>query len=657
MASAQEYAQWIVDNKDKQGSAEFETVAKAYQLAKEKLTSDRGFGDVMNEISFEDWKQKSLLAPAIQNMAAVTPFGILRPDVARQQMLSAGENIAGKVSGMAQGLAEVAQHPIESAKRAYTSITENPGAAAGEIVKGAIYDPELFMTPGNITRAGKVVDAVAPTVGGTVMAPINVVKGAARGVAYPQGTGKNSALLPISPTHVPHSEAEAFMKMTPEQRVANVGNLSQVPTAPLYESSPVSNWAYGMAPTNAQGLKLVPAKGHFWEGVGETLGSGIRTNPLQGLADLGGIVGGIGPVGTAIKSIPTVASGLLQKATQFERGFGPAREAAEAAAAKINPTPVAPVVPQNYPLTVQGPGQTLPPTVMPMGTAPRSVNIEGQSSTLPHQIDTSNSQSARPQPIKPTATPAEVSQQVAASKIQQPSGTVQPIAPEGTPALPEQRWTPEEQLKVKQAMEKPQPASQPQVQTPPMGALPTADVSEITAKVPTPTKQQFKEAAKAEEKLAAKGQTKPSRYTPEEQKQLTNQATKEADEFVKSHKLDTLTLDQKDQIKVNAINKQKPITAALSNDKILNVLSKEESAKLKIEGFKLEKLIAAIQNESVKLSGLKTTLKNWEAIYDRKTAKGQVPWTGAEGTKLITPEVLQDIRDQITHIERNEPKK
>lgn len=33
-ADAEKYAQWIVDNKDKKGTSEFETVAKAYQLAK-----------------------------------------------------------------------------------------------------------------------------------------------------------------------------------------------------------------------------------------------------------------------------------------------------------------------------------------------------------------------------------------------------------------------------------------------------------------------------------------------------------------------------------------------------------------------------------------------------------------------------------------------
>lgn len=36
MATADQYAQWIVDNKDKKGTPEFDTVAKAYQLAKQE---------------------------------------------------------------------------------------------------------------------------------------------------------------------------------------------------------------------------------------------------------------------------------------------------------------------------------------------------------------------------------------------------------------------------------------------------------------------------------------------------------------------------------------------------------------------------------------------------------------------------------------------
>ena len=39
MATAQEYAAWIVKNADKQGTPEFETVAQAYQFAKAQETT------------------------------------------------------------------------------------------------------------------------------------------------------------------------------------------------------------------------------------------------------------------------------------------------------------------------------------------------------------------------------------------------------------------------------------------------------------------------------------------------------------------------------------------------------------------------------------------------------------------------------------------
>jgi len=45
MASAEEYAKWIVDNQDQQGTPEFETVAKAYQVAKTQGASAQELSD------------------------------------------------------------------------------------------------------------------------------------------------------------------------------------------------------------------------------------------------------------------------------------------------------------------------------------------------------------------------------------------------------------------------------------------------------------------------------------------------------------------------------------------------------------------------------------------------------------------------------------
>ena len=236
----------------------------------------------------------------------------------------------------------------------------------------------------------------------------------------------------------------------------------------------------------------IPAAGQGFKAFGERLGETYR-NPITAAADIGSmfLTGGV-PVITAgrtgLAAAQAAADALLAR-----KGFDPALPSQMAGykSGKIpmpGQAPVAgPVVPPQYPLTVQGPGQTLPPTVMPMGTAPRNVNIEGQSFNLPYQINTSQSQGARaPQssipvpeikPVAPTATPKEISQQVAASKIQQPAPqfspeqqamldkirargqqpkpapetTVAPVVPEGTQALPAERWTPEERLAVERA--------------------------------------------------------------------------------------------------------------------------------------------------------------------------------------------------------------
>ena len=39
---AKKYAQWIVDNQDKKGTPEFETVAKAYKVAKANIGTQQG---------------------------------------------------------------------------------------------------------------------------------------------------------------------------------------------------------------------------------------------------------------------------------------------------------------------------------------------------------------------------------------------------------------------------------------------------------------------------------------------------------------------------------------------------------------------------------------------------------------------------------------
>lgn len=161
----------------------------------------------------------------------------------------------------------------------------------------------------------------------------------------------------------------------------------------------------------------------------------------------GAVAGGAGALGlkayNAYKNVKQI--GAFNELGKV--GFTP-QTAAEMEALRTGaPHPVAgPVMPPqtppqpaaNYPLTVQGPGAPVAPSIIPMGGPQRNVNIEGQGFTLPNQIDVSNSQAARPQPIQPVktaSTPKQVSMEVAASKIQ-PAAAPVPKVPASAPVKP-----------------------------------------------------------------------------------------------------------------------------------------------------------------------------------------------------------------------------
>jgi len=157
----------------------------------EKSALDKFF-EPLEGISIKDWSEKSLLAPMLQTMKAVTPFGMLRPDLAAQDLKRGTENLTGQGKQMAQGAYQVATNPVESAQKAYTAVTENPAGVAGEIVKGAIYDPEMLIGSGlgnvaerGLTSAGRAVGSTAAGIG-------DVVTGAI-GTATPQSFAQDTA--------------------------------------------------------------------------------------------------------------------------------------------------------------------------------------------------------------------------------------------------------------------------------------------------------------------------------------------------------------------------------------------------------------------------------------------------------------------------------
>lgn len=291
----------------------------------------------------------------------------------------------------------------EYAVQPITQATGLPEQDVGNMLGTVSMGAAPYVKPA-MQAAGRGVQSVAE---GTV----NAGKGFARGLAYPNAASPDSALMPIRPTYVPHPEVGQFM-----QGKIPASSLTERPTAPLYQNDPVTNWAYGMAPENQAGQKLVSAAGKGVEGFAEQLGSTYRQQPLNMLADIGGtmLTGIPAPITAIRKAVPAFAARKLQQATNFEPNFAAAREAAlqtEGRAGIEAGMPTQPLLPAPGPVA-----PTLYANQQGVVTGPK-----GQS--VPQQLSSAGS-----------STPKEAAMQLAASKLQ-------PVAP--TPSVPpaqQQSW-------------------------------------------------------------------------------------------------------------------------------------------------------------------------------------------------------------------------
>jgi hypothetical protein len=98
------------------------------------------FRKPLSEMSVEDWKNKSLLGTA----ARYTGASLGLPGFTEEDKRPLEE----KAVGFVQGVKTAVESPVETAKNVYKAVTERPGTVLGEMVKGAIYDPELLFLPG-----------------------------------------------------------------------------------------------------------------------------------------------------------------------------------------------------------------------------------------------------------------------------------------------------------------------------------------------------------------------------------------------------------------------------------------------------------------------------------------------------------------------------
>jgi hypothetical protein len=113
------------------------------------------FRKSVGEMSYEDFKNKSLIASA----AKYTGASLGLPGFAEEDK----KQLEEKAKGFVQGVKTAIESPVETAKNIYTAVTERPGTVLGEMVKGAVYDPELLFLPGvkqTAQMAGEGVKAV-----------------------------------------------------------------------------------------------------------------------------------------------------------------------------------------------------------------------------------------------------------------------------------------------------------------------------------------------------------------------------------------------------------------------------------------------------------------------------------------------------------------
>ena len=113
------------------------------------------FRKSVRDMSYEDFQNKSLLATA----AKYTGASIGLPGFTEEDKKPLEE----KAKGFVEGVKTAIESPVETAKNVYKAVTEHPGTVLGEMVKGAVYDPEMMFVPGakqTLQLAGKGVEKV-----------------------------------------------------------------------------------------------------------------------------------------------------------------------------------------------------------------------------------------------------------------------------------------------------------------------------------------------------------------------------------------------------------------------------------------------------------------------------------------------------------------
>lgn len=124
MASAEEYAQWIVKNSDKKGTPEFDTVAKAYQSKKQETEPavkkvGRAFMDWTTEMAQGVGSTIANVAQPEKQLEQIKEFGGKVADIAKQPFTKTAEQA---LSGIAKTGTEIAKDPYYKGTKAALNV-------------------------------------------------------------------------------------------------------------------------------------------------------------------------------------------------------------------------------------------------------------------------------------------------------------------------------------------------------------------------------------------------------------------------------------------------------------------------------------------------------------------------------------------------------
>jgi len=164
----------------------------------------------LTEMSVEDWKKNSVLAPAIEYTAASMNV----PGFTQQDKIEAEKKLVDKGKKLYEGASKFLSNPLESTASAVKAIAENPYGTAGEVVKSTIYDPEQI----GIGAAGsKIIGKVLETPVAKVKAGVEDLKA--------QFAEKKAALMegrPLSKTIPVEPKGFADQGFTPTQETTGI---------------------------------------------------------------------------------------------------------------------------------------------------------------------------------------------------------------------------------------------------------------------------------------------------------------------------------------------------------------------------------------------------------------------------------------------------